>query len=85
MNELGAFESLIVRTVECLNEVEIEYCIVGAIAASYYGSVRSTEDLDIIINLSKNDNNLIESLVKCLKLKEIDLILIAEFHLRKWG
>ncbi|MGC9779558.1 MAG: hypothetical protein HZR80_09985 [Candidatus Heimdallarchaeota archaeon] len=74
MNESGDFESLIVRTVECLNETVIEYCIVGAIAASYYGSVRSTEDLDVIINLSNTDVKQIKHLVSCLKAKEIDLI-----------
>lgn len=73
MNESGVFESFITRTVECLNETSIEYCIIGAIAASYYGSVRSTEDLDVIINLENTDVKQIEHLVTCLQVKEIDL------------
>ncbi len=73
MNESGVFESFITRTVECLNETSIEYCIVRAIAASYYGSVRSTEDLDVIINLENTDVKQIEHLVTCLRVKEIDL------------
>ncbi len=74
MNETGTFESLIVRTVECLDESNIEYCIVGAIAASYYGSVRSTEDLDVISNLASTDIKQIKHLVTCLRTKDIDLI-----------
>ena len=73
MNESGFFESLIVRTIECLNETTIDYCIVGAIAASYYGSVRSTEDLDVIINLTTTDVKQIKHIVTCLQAKEIDL------------
>ncbi|MCF2142864.1 MAG: hypothetical protein K9W42_04115 [Candidatus Heimdallarchaeota archaeon] len=46
MNAPGAFESFIRRSVLCLEELGLEYCIVGGIAASYYGSIRSTEDLD---------------------------------------
>ena len=74
MNESGVFESLIVRTIECLNETTIEYCIVGAIAASYYGSVRSTEDLDVLINLTTTDVKQIKHLATSLQAKEIDLI-----------
>jgi len=74
VNETGAFESFIKRTVACLDEANIEYCIVGALAASYYGSVRSTEDLDVIIDLTYTNDEKIKQLVVCLQAKEIDLV-----------
>ncbi|MGC9778426.1 MAG: hypothetical protein HZR80_04230 [Candidatus Heimdallarchaeota archaeon] len=74
MSETGAFEQLIRRTVHCLNEANIDYCIVGAIAASYYGSVRSTEDLDVITNLSFKNTEQIRNLTDCLRSSNIDLI-----------
>lgn len=74
MNEIGAFESFIRRTVDCLNESNVDYCIVGAIAASYYGSVRSTEDLDIIIDLTYSNEQKIKQLADCLRKVRIDLV-----------
>ena len=74
MSKFGAFERLIIRTVQCLNKTDIDYCIVGAIAASYYGSVRTTEDLDIIVDLSSNNPKQIKNLVSCLHSSDIDLI-----------
>ncbi len=74
MNEIGAFESFIKRTIKCLDKTKIDYCLVGAIAASYYGSVRSTEDLDIIIDLLSTDENKIKQLVDCLREYKIDLV-----------
>ncbi|MFW9922898.1 MAG: hypothetical protein ACFFDW_06365 [Candidatus Thorarchaeota archaeon] len=74
MNETGAFESFIRRTINCLDKIKANYCIVGAIAASYYGSVRSTEDLDIIIDLSFTDEETIKQLANCLLENKIDLI-----------
>jgi len=74
VNEIGAFESFIKRTIKCLDKTKIDYCLVGAIAASYYGSVRSTEDLDIIIDLLSTDENKIKQLVDCLREYKIDLV-----------
>lgn len=74
MNEIGAFESFIKRTIKCLEKTKIDYCIVGAIAASYYGSVRSTEDLDIIIDLLYSDEDKIKQLANCLREFSIDLV-----------
>ena len=74
MNASGKFESFIIRAIESLDATAIEYCIVGAIAASYYGSVRSTEDLDIIINLAHTNNKEIKKLVAHLNKNEIDLV-----------
>jgi len=74
VSEIGAFERLIRRTVHCLNEASIDYCIVGAIAASYYGSVRSTEDLDVIVDLSFKNTDQIKNLTNCLHSSNIELI-----------
>lgn len=74
MKELGGFEELIKKTITCLEELNINYCVVGAIAASYYGSIRSTEDLDIIVDLSPQEITIINNLVGCLKSQEIDIL-----------
>ena len=74
MSELGALEQLIIRTVHCLDKTNINYCIVGAIAASYYGSVRTTEDLDVIVDLTSNNIEQIKRLTSCLHSSAVDLI-----------
>lgn len=74
MNKIGDFEELIKKTIICLNEATIDYCIVGAIAASYYGTVRTTEDLDVIVDLKGKEEKKIEKLTNCLRKQKIDLI-----------
>jgi acylphosphatase len=74
VNKIGDFEELIQKTIICLNEATIDYCIVGAIAASYYGTVRTTEDLDVIVDLKGKEEKKIEKLTNCLRKQKIDLI-----------
>jgi hypothetical protein len=38
-----------------LEQSNVPYMITGAIAASYYGLARATQDLDIVISASPNE------------------------------
>lgn len=40
------------RLVRALDNYGIPYAIVGGIAASYYGEIRVTRDLDVVISIS---------------------------------
>jgi len=44
------------RLIEQLNQTQQDYMFTGAIAASYYGTPRTTMDIDIIISLSGLDH-----------------------------
>lgn len=52
------------RLIEQLNKTRQDYMFTGAIAASYYGTPRTTMDIDIIISLSGLDH---EKLVHALQ------------------
>jgi hypothetical protein len=51
MSTLGFY----VKVVRTLEEIEAAYMIVGAFAASAYGLTRSTHDIDILVNLRRQD------------------------------
>ncbi len=50
--------------VSCLNELNIEYAVVGGFAVMYHGRPRATADLDIVAAIDSTDA---EKLVFCLK------------------
>jgi hypothetical protein len=53
------------RIVKSFNSSEIDYMFTGALAASYYGTPRTTVDVDIVAQVSKeNADRLIETLRK---------------------
>lgn len=49
------FEGLVKRLVKSLNAAEIDYMFTGALAASYYGTPRTTMDIDIIVKISRKE------------------------------
>jgi hypothetical protein len=61
---MRTLEEMLREIVEILNKTNINYVIVGGIAVSSWGNVRTTRDVDIILLL--NEENL-KKLVKVLK------------------
>jgi len=55
VSKLDTYTGLVRRLITKLNETEIEYMFTGAIAASYYGTPRTTMDVDIIIQTTQQD------------------------------
>jgi hypothetical protein len=49
---LEAFEGLVRRIAECFNAVGLDYMFTGALAVSYYGSARTTTDVDVVVATS---------------------------------
>jgi hypothetical protein len=49
---LEAFEELIRRLIRCLSSSSLDYAFTGALAVSFYGSPRTTSDVDLIIAIS---------------------------------
>ncbi|MDH5390816.1 MAG: hypothetical protein OEX10_06660 [Candidatus Bathyarchaeota archaeon] len=49
---MGRFEGLIRRIVKNFNTAGIDYMFTGALAASYYGTPRTTMDVDIVVKVA---------------------------------
>jgi predicted nucleotidyltransferase len=49
MQDLDAF---VKRIVQSLNAAEVDYFLTGALAASYYGTPRTTTDIDVMVRVS---------------------------------
>ena len=49
---MDSFEGLIKRIVKALNDAGVDYMFTGALAASYYGTPRTTMDMDVIVRFS---------------------------------
>ena len=52
---MDSFKGLIRRLITNLNASSLEYMFTGAIAASFYGTPRTTMDVDIVINVSSGE------------------------------
>ena len=49
--------------IELLEKYQVEYVVVGGFAVNYYGYIRTTQDIDILIfPSSKNAQNMIDAL-----------------------
>lgn len=46
---MNSFESLLRRIIESFNAAGLDYMFTGALAVSYYGRVRTTADIDIVV------------------------------------
>lgn len=55
------FEEVVLRVVNILNQQNIPYFVTGALAVVYYGEPRTTHDIDLVIEISNKD---IDILVK---------------------
>jgi hypothetical protein len=49
---MDSFEDLIKRMAKALNDAGVDYMFTGALAASYYGTPRTTMDMDVIVRFS---------------------------------
>ncbi|MFX0097550.1 MAG: hypothetical protein ACFE7E_07305 [Candidatus Hodarchaeota archaeon] len=54
---MDTFEGLIRRIVENLNTTRTDYMFTGALAASYYGTPRTTMDVDIVVKVAPEKIN----------------------------
>lgn len=52
---MQAFEALVKRVVKAFNAAGLDYMLTGALAASYYGTPRTTTDADIIVKVTEDD------------------------------
>ena len=60
---MDSFQGLIKRLIQNLNKNKIQYMFTGAIAVSYYGTPRTTMDVDIIVAIKNTDvKNLTQTL-----------------------
>ncbi len=64
MNIKGPGESslLLLKVIKRLDQLEISYAIIGAFAASFYGVVRASVDVDALISIEKHERKLTELL-----------------------
>ena len=64
--KLKKFEDFVRRIVNNFNVVGIDYMFTGALAASYYGTPRTTIDVDVVVKVSKKEleTNLVAALRK---------------------
>lgn len=60
-------EDFLKKCIRMLEDCGIDYVIVGGIAAIYYGEPRSTADVDVILRISEEDEEVIESFVRCVE------------------
>ena len=51
---MGEFEELIRRLIGCLSDSSLDYAFTGALAVSFYGSPRTTSDVDVMIAISED-------------------------------
>ena len=67
---MGKFEGLIRRIVKNFNTAGIDYMFTGALAASYYGTPRTTMDIDIVVKVARED---LQTLVTLLRKTEMQV------------
>lgn len=67
----GQSTLLILDVIDILNNLSIPYAVIGALAASFYGTIRASMDADALISLENNKGSA-DSLIR--KLKENKLI-----------
>jgi len=62
-----SFAEFVHKFISVLEKGNIDYVIVGGIAAIYYGEPRATQDLDVILKIYPDEKERIEYFVKLLK------------------
>lgn len=73
------------KTLQLLNEFQVEYLIVGGFAVMKYGEPRYTGDLDVWVhNSSQNSVQLVEALKKCGAPLDHDGITAQASRRRSW-
>jgi hypothetical protein len=69
-----SFENFVKRATSALREAGLEYVIVGGFVAITYGRLRSTADLDVVINLKSSETDSIAKLVSAFKRHGLDVL-----------
>ena len=67
---MGRFEGLVRRIVKNFNTAGIDYMFTGALAASYYGTPRTTMDIDIVVKVTREN---LQTLVTLLRKTEMQV------------
>lgn len=49
------FDEVILKVVEILNQTKIPYFLTGAVAVIYYGEIRTTHDIDLVVAIKEKD------------------------------
>lgn len=68
-----SFNYFLQRSIACLKESKIEYVIVGGTLMPFYGNVRSTIDIDIMLLVTPEDKDKIYDLINCFENNEISI------------
>lgn len=69
-----SFENFVKRAFSALSESGLEYVIIGGIAAIAYGRIRSTADLDVVINIQPSETDFIAKLVSAFRRHGLDVL-----------
>lgn len=65
--ESNSFVKLFHSVIDSLNQFNIEYVLVGGTVMPYYGNVRSTQDIDIMIQIDQVSDSVLEAWLSNLK------------------
>ena len=68
---MAEFKDLLQRTVSLLEEIDLNYVVVGGLAAIMRGRSRTTTDIDLIL---KNEPHLLERFFEGLKARDFDVL-----------
>ncbi len=68
---MGEFENLVTRVTRILNDLQIEYVVVGGFAVIFHGRSRTTTDLDLIV---ENDLSKFKLFLEALKIANFDVM-----------
>lgn len=49
------FDEVVFKVVDILTRINIPYLITGAVAVVYYGEIRTTHDIDLVVEINEND------------------------------
>jgi hypothetical protein len=61
---VNRFEDLVRRVVKNFNATGIDYMFTGALAASYYGTPRTTMDIDIVVKVAREELQTLVALLR---------------------
>ena len=61
---MSRLEGLIRRITESFNAAGIDYMFTGALAVSYYGTPRTTMDIDIVVKVTRESMQTLAALLR---------------------
>jgi hypothetical protein len=84
---LSAYDKLVERLVKCLDSSGLDYAFTGALAVSFYGSPRTTSDVDLMVAFGDSPDvkqKVVDSLqCACIEIQErkIDEALLSGYNI----